>query len=701
MHPAIRIIVVSLAVCAVSGGECAGVFTAEKGMVIKARQDIPYAGASEWKYSPAYFERDTSAIYRIVFRSPDSEIDYAESAPVCQWSLGYARRFIRKRHILDSRWRKIGDASSNSLTLKLPNAGHYILSVTTQTESVPNATKEFHLVIGGEDHFTRFGVDAGGVWDSDVNGTAEERLEDIDRDHFRYIRHFVEEVNPGYWLAQFAAKLEPDMKLIPVFGWKAGDDEDDFADNVESTLESVNQYILDGTIPAVEIGNEVAAGNLLAGGFEDSHGSTAEGADYVRYYEAAHNRLRDTGEHPGWLDLEIVAASAVNVSFAYHWNEVTEGEKQNVFGSSKAFLRGFLGGLSSKTYAPDTIAIHNYNLDGGTWSPEYYNFLHNYDKPGSSIDGTPDYNTQRFDFFKRLRQLRDLVREVPGYDLYNPSFAQTEYGYSPSPEEIHGATKRVYDLAPGNTSEEAQAVYYLRSCLIAATSYAANADESAYNPARPFSPLSYKYCYYYHHPFDSGVKRVDGEVVMEGIAEIWEDFGFTKAGGVERKASKVARLLHAKGGPIDANLNFDSEYSEIWIPVHYVEYDGVTGDPGYAWCGWKTVIGSEERYWGAIWRYKEETSYSEISISETLPFKVRGNFIDGYEITTRMIDVSGTPPEMGTPAIFTPVMSGAGKNASLVNDAPGSQPLGELEYTVLDIPNVTHNPVFIQFKKTN
>ncbi|MFH1744234.1 MAG: DNRLRE domain-containing protein [bacterium] len=383
------------------------------------------------------------------------------------------------------------------------------------------------------------------------------------------------------------------------------DTADDYADYVVDLLDNVSDYI-DGTISrtviAAELGNEEDNEYKWSA---NGGGDYAGGHDFAGYYVAARKEVKQR-----WPGLEILSGGSLTWHRAFHQyvppNEIGD--------SGRAFLCGFIDGVTEAAisdatgtydYLPDTIAIHAWP---NQWSPE---------------DWEDNEGDQKGSWLHRLASLVRCCTERGCF----PAFAITEYGYSPTDGN---------DWAPSTgASETAQAVYFLRRCLL--------------NGTIRVPGVNWKYSLYQHHP------RTPADVGFHDT----DDYP-----GASRAIRYVAREIFS---PTAARL---LPNGKIWCPLQTKDE---ANDIYTAWGGWKEEGGD---YWGAIWRFKHLEDYVEPTGAARY-FVVDGNYEDHDAQRYR----------------FT-ISDGAASYGLVGNVIEGDYSNGK---TTWSIPDVDENPTFIRF----
>lgn len=364
-----------------------------------------------------------------------------------------------------------------------------------------------------------------------------------------------------------------------------------YAEWVNDRLVQVSDYI-DGTISDTVIAAEL--GNEEDGTFgsppiskwprtadQDYRQNSTQmyngGDDFAEFYIAAHDEIKKN-----WHDLEIISGGSISDSKTLS-HRSDEGEWVADGKYAAAFISGFIDGVTgesdgSLSKLPDTIAIHGYPLE---FPPE---------------DKHEDPATLgRKTWLWRMEELQRRCNRGG----YHPNLAVTEYGV------IKGATLGV------TFSERAQAIHYMRRCLMDATIPNATGGNC------------WRFTLHYQHP--SGHP-------LYGMFNDTSPFAC-------RSIRKVARNLLS--GSSD-RPGLGTSGSKAWIRAatdgDYSNYE--SGEETLR-CGWVKSGGEK---WGAVWvfdkntkgfsEYTGETRYFEVPISEADPGYARSyrfTDLDSYD----------------------------------------------------------------------
>ena len=251
----------------------------------------------------------------------------------------------------------------------------------------------------------------------------------------------------------------------------------------------------------------------------------------------------------------------------------------------EAMIEAIDDGKGRYDYLPDTIALHGYM---GNWSPE---------------DEVTRVNHPQWGTYHEWKYRLAFLIESCTARGYFPNFAVTEYGYSPTEDNV---------WAPiDSASETSQAVYYLRTCLL--------------NSTMRVPGTNWKYSLYFHHPRSSA------------------DLGFHDTDsypGSSRAIRYIAREISCSTGS-SPGLCPDAT---IWIPLQTKS----EGNSVYtAWCAWKQ---GDSDLWGAIWQYKHDYNYYQATPTSR-SFVIEGDFDQYYANRYRfsISDGSATFQSVGTP----------------------------------------------------
>ncbi|MEW6238819.1 MAG: hypothetical protein AB1656_25830 [Candidatus Omnitrophota bacterium] len=529
------------------------------------------------------------------------------------------------------------DVTNKGFTVKMTGAtsGYVEIAMRERTQD-PNYRPQLVINYG----FCEFGADAGPYGD----GSSQRQLS-MKNDNLHTIRFFDDGGlydSDGSLLENFVNTVATNgMKVITVFGaWPY------YYDNGNYDITKKTQYaqrlvtvfsrngvknrVQDGTIIGIELGNEEANG-IWIGMSPDTYynGSSIGGERYASFYLEAYTQMESNLNYSEWKYCDILASGSSNASYSLAWPSTD-------WGSNAIFLQSFVNTVITNggwDRLPNVIAIHNYSLDSYTYSSEFH-------------ENTSDPNTQRTEWFDRLSQLHSVCNGIG----YIPNFAMTEYGYSP---------RTGYDLAPLNTDDRAQAIYYLRSSLISATMKIPNGSSW-------MKGIGWKYHFYYHHCQDYWPSEL-------------EDYGFFNENNQSRVIRIPAELLHRSlttGG-----IKLGWENSRIWTPANRVKPTAVSPE-GYAWCGWQE--NASDIWWGAIWKYKHSNSFEDIS-------ETSKNFITKGNFSNRTVDVYKFDFTLNNG-----VWSATWNYKTTINPPPGGFSYNSsTDETTIPVTNVDENPTFI------
>jgi hypothetical protein len=506
------------------------------------------------------------------------------------------------------------------------------VSGTVQFYMLDDATVSNRPLLAVRYGFAQFGADAGNI--AAGYGT---RMDNMSTDNLKIIRFFDDRIYDPYGseFQNFAtAASNRGMNVIYVIVAKDyyynGSDYDmsrkaDYADKLDTVFSraGVQALINNGTIIGVELGNEEAVSTW--DNFQTGYwfGTYTGGQRYAEFYLEAYNQLKnDTLSDALFRKLDILASASNPESHGIAFNSSAG------YGSSGEFFEGFIDKvitLGGRDKLPNVVAVHQYTKDDYTYSPEFREYR-------------VEYGDKRTEWFDRIEQIFGIC-DAEGFI---PNFAQTEYGYSPTSG---------FDHAPGNTSAEAQAVYYLRHALT--TSTCKIPDGSSW-----LRGIGWKYDFYFHHPKDYW-------------AQGSQDYGFFDNSDNSRPIRNIAREIHNLSG----DLKLGAAGSTIWVPAQREKPTPETNYEGRVWCGWKTESGLR---WGAIWRYQHSSTYF------TAPSPSSRNFIaeedlEGFTVVVYKFVFNGSTATLTYQTTFT-VPQDAYVNGK----------------TTISIPNVTENPLIFK-----
>ena len=314
------------------------------------------------------------------------------------------------------------------------------------------------------------------------------------------------------------------------------------------------------TLIGVQIGNE----EEVKWGYREPDGYYA-GRAYAAYYLAAHQAIKAR-----WPQLTVLGGSIEN-------HRALDYDRGGVIstwgGDAGQGSRGFLNGMfqyvleqpgATAASLPDVLAINGYP---GEAPPEY---LH-------GGRGTREW-------INRMDTLNTICAPYG----YHPRYAVMEYGFSPSPASVYGAT---------GANEMTQAVYYLRYALLNATMKTSRGD-------------IWDYVMYWVHHYNGQTS--------------WDTGWFRSPSHLPdaaRAIRKVGQILHAppEGEPPGLGIG---DHHQIWIPDWSVrnEENPAIGD-NLMQCGWMDAQGEK---WGALWRYKNNVEYYYEAPARAARFSARG-----------------------------------------------------------------------------
>ncbi len=347
-------------------------------------------------------------------------------------------------------------------------------------------------------------------------------------------------------------------------------DSQGYADWIEYRLNQIEQAV-PGSIGTTVIGIQI--GNEEEGKWRDENGNVYEEGDtyysgrlFAEYYLAAHDRIKSI-----WPQLDILSGS-IESHRSLDFN--LGGVSSRWMGDNGKWARAFLNGMFQEVIEredggveklPDIIAINGYP---GIAPPEYLN----------EGEGTKEW-------IHRLDTLESICRF---YD-YSPRFAQTECGFSPQNTSVYGCE---------NADEMSQAVYYLRRALMDATM------RSDYDSHWTYS------LYWVHH--------YNGDTIYD--TGWFSNQSFVP--GSSRPIRKVGRILHQTSETTEAYPGIDSNM-KVWLPAasERGEENPSVGDNTMT-CGW--TDGQYEK-WGAIWKYRNNTSIFYEASAASAQFIVEGD----------------------------------------------------------------------------
>jgi hypothetical protein len=313
---------------------------------------------------------------------------------------------------------------------------------------------------------TTFGADIGYVWDPSEGGTIgsrSDRFNKLNENGMKVIRYFIDgpalSTRKQYLSIMAESAKVNGNKIIAVMsmaGWgyyTSAGSATNYAAMVEDILTSTSpdyevlEYIQDGTIIGVELGNEEDEIHQDINlnwyhNFDPSLAVSTQnyfscGQKYAEYYVLARNAIRDNipiSQCPNFL----IYAPAISKHDTLSLGD--DALYPGVGQSAKAFLCGFLSKVANNyggvNKLPDVISIHGYDKVRPECSKD-------------SILGASEW-------YHRL----DTLKSICDNYNYHPKFAITEYGYSP----VDGKS-----WAVENADELTQSIYYMRRALMDAT----------------------------------------------------------------------------------------------------------------------------------------------------------------------------------------------------------------------------------------
>ncbi|RJP22368.1 MAG: formylglycine-generating enzyme family protein [Candidatus Omnitrophota bacterium] len=347
-------------------------------------------------------------------------------------------------------------------------------------------------------------------------------------------------------------------------------DADGYADWIEYRLNQIEQAVpgaIGNTIIGIQLGNEEEGKWRNENGVIYEEGNTFySGRIFADYYLAARDRIKSK-----WPNLDILSGS-VESHRSLDFN--LGGVASRWMGDNGKWARAFLNGMIQQIMErpdggvqklPDIIAVNGYP---GIAPPEYL----------CQGEGTKEW-------IQRLTTLNTICR----FYEYQPRFAQTECGFSPQTASVYGCE---------NASELTQAVYYLRRALMDS---AMRSDDGDF----------WTYSLYWVHHYNGNTQYDTGWFNNQSYIA-----------GSSRPIRKVGRILHAETGETEFSPGI-AEGMSVWLPAASVrgEENPVIGDNTMT-CGW---LNAQNEKWGAIWKYRNNTSAYYTAPAATAQFKVQGN----------------------------------------------------------------------------
>jgi hypothetical protein len=526
--------------------------------------------------------------------------------------------------------------------------------------------------------FTQFGADAGYGNDNIPNWSIDNRQDAMNDDNLNIIRYFMhcasgDDSDPyGDKFLDFveAANLN-EMEVIPVFGTKEFNSDpdngpDNYANRVRSMINKVSNYV-GTTIKSVELGNEEDAESEFypAGlvGVVTPEYSYPAGEKFAGYYLNAYYALKEketktawnNDGYPNYTSLNLISGGSIVES--KHFSTVDYAGYPGIGVHGKAFVCGFIDQVTSTSisrksdryyYIPDTFAFHTYS---GNFNPE--------------------------SFLAQDNCENSLITIINVFDDrgFIPNISSTENGFSAVP---HNSPTLNSTLAPENRGDNyTQAVYYLRSQLLMKTMKIINGTDYV-------GGIGWQHHFYFHHPRDAA------SYVLNQITYV-VDTGFHSYDnypGSSRAIRDVAETLFDTTN----ELGFQSTNYKLWLPLKSSE-ESDDQNARFAWCGWKL---SDSSYWLAVWRYKINDNFYEVTSNFSLT--VDGDFETNCTYSLKQFSITQTEisPTIPIDGFYQIMHTGSAALGSIQNSYNLDCVSGE---TDISINSVGANPVFLHIQK--